>query len=58
VYYAVAAVLVALVAVTSLAFDWTRVARARAQVDITIEPSMTKGPAGAPVTIIEFSDYQ
>jgi hypothetical protein len=25
---------------------------------ITIEPAMTKGPADAPVTIIEFSDYQ
>jgi hypothetical protein len=27
-------------------------------VRITIEPTMTKGPAGAPVTIVEFSDYQ
>ena len=26
--------------------------------EITIEPAMVKGPAGAPVTIIEFSDYQ
>jgi hypothetical protein len=26
--------------------------------DLTIEPAMVKGPAGAPVTIIEFSDYQ
>jgi protein-disulfide isomerase len=25
---------------------------------ITLEPMMTKGPANAPVTIIEFSDYQ
>jgi len=25
---------------------------------LTLEPSMMKGPAGAPVTIIEFSDYQ
>ena len=25
---------------------------------ITIDPTMTKGPTGAPVTIVEFSDYQ
>ena len=25
---------------------------------ITLEPTMIKGPSGAPVTIIEFSDYQ
>jgi hypothetical protein len=25
---------------------------------ITIEPGLSKGPADAPVTIIEFSDYQ
>jgi hypothetical protein len=24
----------------------------------TIDPAMTKGPAKAPVTIVEFSDYQ
>jgi hypothetical protein len=29
-----------------------------APIRITIDPAMTKGPAGAPVTIIEFSDYQ
>jgi hypothetical protein len=29
-----------------------------APIRITIEPTMMKGPAGAPVTIIEFSDYQ
>jgi hypothetical protein len=32
--------------------------RALAQVEITWSPSMVKGPSGAPVTIIEFSDYQ
>ena len=29
-----------------------------APVRITMEPTMIKGPATAPVTIIEFSDYQ
>ena len=31
---------------------------ARAQVDVTIHPTMTKGMATAGVTILEFSDYQ
>jgi hypothetical protein len=31
---------------------------APAQVNITVEPFMTRGPATAPVTIVEFSDYQ
>jgi hypothetical protein len=26
--------------------------------DITVEPTMVKGPFTAPVTIVEFSDYQ
>jgi len=34
------------------------VPRTPAQVTLSVEPSMTKGPAGARVTIIEFSDYQ
>ena len=33
-------------------------AAARAQVDLTVAPAMTKGPAGAPVVIVAFSDYQ
>ena len=32
--------------------------RATAQVEITINPMMVKGPRDAAVTIIEFSDYQ
>ena len=27
-------------------------------VELTWSPAMVKGPAGAPVTIVEFSDYQ
>ena len=33
-------------------------ASAAAQVELTAHPSMVKGPPGAPVTIVEFSDYQ
>ncbi len=33
-------------------------ASAPAQVELTPHPGMVKGPPGAPVTIIEFSDYQ
>ncbi len=32
--------------------------RGRAQVNLTVEPAMTKGTATAKVTIVEFSDYQ
>jgi protein-disulfide isomerase len=31
---------------------------APAQVQLTVTPFMTRGPADAPVTIVEFSDYQ
>ena len=30
----------------------------RAQVQMTLDPAMTKGAAASPVTIVEFSDYQ
>ncbi|MEK7386016.1 MAG: hypothetical protein AABZ83_06210 [candidate division NC10 bacterium] len=29
-----------------------------AQVELTVAPFMAKGPADAPVTIVDFSDYQ
>jgi hypothetical protein len=56
VYYAV--VLGVLVLIGLTIFSNGRVTPARAQVDVSIEPGMTKGPATAPVTIFEFSDYQ
>ena len=31
---------------------------ARAQVQLSHDPAMTKGAATSPVTIVEFSDYQ
>jgi hypothetical protein len=31
---------------------------ARAQVEISVDPTMVRGASGAPVTIVEFSDYQ
>ena len=33
-------------------------AEAPAQVELTVAPFMAKGPADAPVTIVDFSDYQ
>jgi len=33
-------------------------ARTHAQVEISINPAMVKGPRDAAVTIVEFSDYQ
>ncbi|MGH7331408.1 MAG: hypothetical protein ACREKS_01420 [Candidatus Rokuibacteriota bacterium] len=47
VYYSLLVVL--LLAVSTLAHG---------QVNLTVDPAMTKGAAGAPVTIVEFSDYQ
>lgn len=34
------------------------VPRTPAEVTLSIEPAMTKGPPDARVTIVEFSDYQ
>jgi hypothetical protein len=36
----------------------TRASAPNAQDRMTVEARMTKGPATAPVTIVEFSDYQ
>lgn len=33
-------------------------APAPAQVDLTVNPAMTRGPEGAPVTIVEFMDFE
>ena len=58
-YYLLGGAALALLVGGLLAMAVTRAAPARAQVvDISAEPSMTKGPAGAQVTILEFSDYQ
>jgi hypothetical protein len=36
----------------------TAAAGAQTPPELTIDPVMVKGPARAPVTIVEFSDYQ
>ena len=33
-------------------------APAAAQVNVSVDPAMTRGPAHAPVTIIEFFDFE
>ncbi len=43
-----------LLALLALAPDAT----ALAQVTLTVDHAMVRGPEGAPVTIVEFSDYQ
>jgi hypothetical protein len=37
---------------------WASRGFAQSGAPFTIDPAMTKGPATAPVTIVEFSDYQ
>jgi hypothetical protein len=54
VYYSWIGVTLSLLTLIVVAFP----TRAFAQVELTWSPSMVKGPSGAPVTIIEFSDYQ
>lgn len=55
VYYSSIGALLALL-LTLAVVAWPT--RAGAQVELTWSPSMVKGPPGAPVTIVEFSDYQ
>ena len=52
VYYTLARVLPGLVLVAAWALG------AAAQVALTVTPAMVKGRPNAPVTIVEFSDYQ
>ena len=37
---------------------WAPACFAQTGTSVTIDPAMTRGPATAPVTIVEFSDYQ
>jgi len=41
-----------------LAVSLARPTGGGAQIELTVYAAMVKGPASAPVTIIEFSDYQ
>jgi protein-disulfide isomerase len=50
-------VLVGGLAVATVAL-FTRAPAPDAHNRLRVEPQMTKGPATAPVTIVEFSDYQ
>jgi hypothetical protein len=54
VYYSWIAMMLSLLALIVAAYP----ASAFAQVELSWSPSMVKGASGAPVTIIEFSDYQ
>ena len=53
VYYRFLLVILALLGVSV-----TRPSVAGAQIELTVYAAMVKGPPDAPVTIIEFSDYQ
>ena len=47
-----------LAAVTIAMSLWLPGCFAQTASSLTIDPAMTRGPATAPVTIVEFSDYQ
>ena len=47
-----------LLVILALTVSAARPPVAGAQVELTVSAAMVKGPADAPVTIIEFSDYQ
>ena len=47
-----------LVALVSLLLAAGCVTPASAQVDLSVTPAMTRGPERAPLTIVEFSDFE
>jgi hypothetical protein len=48
----------ALLAVAVALLPLVGAARAAAQVELTVVPAMTRGPERAPVTIVEFTDFE
>jgi hypothetical protein len=48
----------ALLALVSLLLVTASATPAPAQIDLTIGPGMTRGPERAPVTIVEFTDFE
>ncbi len=48
----------ALAAVVLTLTLWGSGCSAETEATLTADPAMTRGPATAPVTIVEFSDYQ
>lgn len=44
--------------VVSLLLAAGSVTPAAAQLDLTVTPAMTRGPEGAPLTIVEFFDFE
>jgi hypothetical protein len=47
-----------LAALVSVLLVTASVPSAAAQVDLTVGPGMTRGPERAPVTIVEFTDFE
>ena len=50
--------LLAVLVVVAVAAWWALNPAARGQIDVCVEPAMTRGPLTARVTIFEFSDYE